>query len=275
MIEGLILFRGKKNYFGAVRGIAKMLILFAQGDTSGKSKVDVALKNRFVGIALIPLKIACRSIRGTTRRMSAISAGRSSRVAGRIRMFSVFTIVSDSTSLHNPKPLAHEALEAWPPDEVIGEFLAGEHGQRGLPAVGDHLRRIVDRQRASCAITCITMFIIICSRRISFCSSARSSALIATTSALVSFNSIDNLPPLSTTSLIRRTDNLMDSAVPAQQKCSQAKLIRSVQLNPSLRDPLDHFIPGVPKCIPPSHRNHRILRSSASRNSCVVEVRLP
>ena len=44
---------------------------------------------------------------------------------------------------------------------------------------------------ASCAITCITMFIIICSRRISFCSSARSSALIPTTPSTDAFNSID------------------------------------------------------------------------------------
>ena len=86
MIEGLILFRGKKNYFGAVRGIAKMLILFAQGDTSGKSKIDVALKNRFVWVAFIPLQISCGEHQRNYSPHSAINAGRSSRVASRIRM---------------------------------------------------------------------------------------------------------------------------------------------------------------------------------------------
>ena len=49
-----------------------------------------------------------------------------------------------ATRLHDAEAFAHEALEAGTPDEVVGELLAGEHGERGGAGVGDHLRGVVD-----------------------------------------------------------------------------------------------------------------------------------
>jgi len=46
--------------------------------------------------------------------------------------------------LHDAEAFAHEALEAGTPDEVVGQLLAGEHGEGGRAGVADHLRRVVD-----------------------------------------------------------------------------------------------------------------------------------
>ncbi len=45
--------------------------------------------------------------------------------------------------LHNPKPLPHQPLKPWPPDQVISQLLARKHRQRRLSAVRDHLRRLL------------------------------------------------------------------------------------------------------------------------------------
>src|ERR1700722_14119703 len=94
---------------------------------------------------------------GTTRRTSAINSGRSFCVASRICM--TLTAYQDKPlfssppikslpQLHNAKPLSHQPLEAWPPDQVVGQLLAGKHRERGLSAVGNHLGSLIHRQRA-------------------------------------------------------------------------------------------------------------------------------
>ena len=50
--------------------------------------------------------------------------------------------------LVDAEAFSHEALEAGAPDEVVGEVFAGEHGKRGGASVGDHLRGLVDGERA-------------------------------------------------------------------------------------------------------------------------------
>ena len=50
--------------------------------------------------------------------------------------------------LHDAEAFAQEALEAGAPDEVVGQFLAGEHVERGGAGVRDHLRGFVDGERA-------------------------------------------------------------------------------------------------------------------------------
>jgi len=48
--------------------------------------------------------------------------------------------------LHDAEAFAHEALEPGAPDEVVGELLAGEHGEGGGTRVADHLGGVVDRE---------------------------------------------------------------------------------------------------------------------------------
>jgi hypothetical protein len=50
--------------------------------------------------------------------------------------------------LHDAEAFSHEALEAWAPDEVVGQLLAGEHVEGSGAGVGDHLRGFVDGEGA-------------------------------------------------------------------------------------------------------------------------------
>ncbi len=49
----------------------------------------------------------------------------------------------EESGLHQPEAFPHEALETRTPDQVVGQLFIREHRQRGLSAVGDHLRGII------------------------------------------------------------------------------------------------------------------------------------
>ena len=51
-------------------------------------------------------------------------------------------------ALLQTKAIAHEPLQAWAIDEIVGQLFVGEHGKRGTAAVSDHLGRGFIGERA-------------------------------------------------------------------------------------------------------------------------------
>ena len=78
-------------------------------------------------------------------------------------------------ALHDAEAFAHKALEAGAPEDLVGELLVGEHGERGLlreSAIICEASSMVREE--SWAMHCMTMFIMVWRRRRSLASSSDS-----------------------------------------------------------------------------------------------------
>ena len=85
-------------------------------------------------------------------------------------------LITDPDQLLHSIPLAHQPLQPGPVDQVERQFLVGKHGQRSLSRVSATISEASSTvSDESCAITCITMLITICRRRILRLSSFNSS----------------------------------------------------------------------------------------------------